>query len=251
MNIEKIIALSKQLDSLGFKNMGYSLLKKICFKPDSFYIAHKIEKGKDQVSFELFFEKDLKENAYVLRYYEAALHKETILIDVNINGINTVDLERSMKEVVWEDAFDCSLSKQIVLDDKINWEKEQKIEVIVDSLFELERSEDGRMVATEFKLKYWAGLRFHNVYDNIVPLKNKSEVSQRFYFFDGQIGISVDEAYRFLQNRWLEKDMQAKRKINKGEMVENKDFSLASSENGIPRKRKVNKSKISKPKVHP
>ena len=38
---------------------------------------------------------------------------------------------------------------------------------------------------------------------NINPLKNKSEVSQRFYFFEGQTGISIDEAYRFLQNRWL------------------------------------------------
>ena len=82
------------------------------------------------------------------------------------------------------------------------------------------------------------------MFGNISPLKIKSEVSQRFYFFEGQAGISVDEAYRFLQNRWLEKQMQAKRKepvaINEEELS---DAEHSSSGNGLLQKKRLNISK--------
>ena len=82
------------------------------------------------------------------------------------------------------------------------------------------------------------------MFGNISPLKNKSEVAQRFYFFDGQIGISVDEAYRFLQNRWLEKQMQAKRKesVTHNE-VELTEEEHTSSGNGLLQKKRLNISK--------
>ena len=69
-------------------------------------------------------------------------------------------------------------------------------------------------------------------------------MSQRFYFFEAQTGISVDEAYRFLQNRWLEKQMQAKRK----EPVVNNEEDLTevehtSSGNGLLQKKRLNISK--------
>ncbi len=35
MNIHNIAALIDQLQLLGFQNAGYSLLKRICFKPRS------------------------------------------------------------------------------------------------------------------------------------------------------------------------------------------------------------------------
>ena len=51
-----------------------------------------------------------------------------------------------------------------------------------------------------------------NLSDMISPLINKSEFTQRFYFFEGQPGISIQEAYRFLQNKWLEKQFLEKEK---------------------------------------
>jgi hypothetical protein len=66
MNIQNISALAGQLQSLGFENPGCSLLKRICFKPKSFFISKKIEKGKDRISFHLFFEKPNNQNAYAL-----------------------------------------------------------------------------------------------------------------------------------------------------------------------------------------
>ena len=75
MNIENISALMGQLQSLGFENAGYSLLKQISFKPENFIIAQKIEKAKDKLSFQLFFKKDVKQGIYVLSYYDAILQK--------------------------------------------------------------------------------------------------------------------------------------------------------------------------------
>lgn len=241
MNIENISALMGQLQSLGFENAGYSLLKRISFKPENFILSQKIERAKDRLSFQLFFEKDIKQDIYVLSYYDAILQKETPLIDATINGINTSNLEKSMIEIDWNNAFDFNVKKLWNPDDKASWENELKIECVVEGLSELEKSEDGKVVAVGLKLKYWSGISYQELFGNISPLKNKSEVSQRFYFFEGQTGISVDEAYRFLQNRWLEKQMQAKRKesvANNGEELTEEEHT--SSGNGLLQKKRLN-----------
>ena len=249
MNIENISALMGQLQSLGFENVGYSLLKRISFKPDNFILSQKMEKAKDKLSFQLFFEKDVEQDIYILLYYDAILQKESALIDPSINGTNTANLEKSMIEIDWKNAFDFITKKQLNLEDKTSWEKEQKVESVIESLSELEKSEDGKVVALELKLKYWAGIPFQELFGNISPLKNKSEVSQRFYFFEGQTGISVDEAYRFLQNRWLEKQMQAKRKqTDRTEISETEKDSHASSVSGLLKKKRFGISRTVKPK---
>jgi hypothetical protein len=106
MNIQNIAALAEQLQSLGFDNAGYPLLKRISFKPPNFILSQKIERAKDKLSFQLFFENDIKEDIYVLSYYDAILQKETPLIDAAINGINTSNLEKLMIEIDWKNAFD-------------------------------------------------------------------------------------------------------------------------------------------------
>ena len=243
MNIENISALVGQLQSLGFENAGYSLLKRISFKPENFILSQKMEKGKDKLSFQLFFEKDVRQGMYVLLYYDAILQKEVPLIDADINGINSTILEKSMTEIDWKSAFDFVTKKQLNLEDKTSWEKEQKVESVIESLSELEKSEDGKVVAVGLKLKYWAGIPYQEVFGNISPLKNKSEVSQRFYVFEGQPGISVHEAYRFLQNRWLEKQMQAKRKETPNtEISETEKDSHASSGSGLLKKKRLSRS---------
>ena len=248
MNIENISTLMKQLESLGFENSGYSLLKRISFKPENFILSQKIEMGKNKLSLQLFFEKDIKQDIYVLSYYDAILQKETPLIDAAINGINTANLEKSMMEIDWKNAFDFVTKKQLNLEDKTSWEKELKVESVIDGLSELEKSEDGKIVAVGLKLKYWSGTSFHELFGNIIPLKNKSEVSQRFYFFEGQTGISVDEAYRFLQNRWLEKQMQAKRKqTDSTEIRETEKDSHASSGSGLLKKKRLGSSRTVRP----
>ena len=153
-----------------------------------------------------------------------------------------------MIEIDWKSAFDFVTKRQLNLDDKTSWEKEQKVESVIEGLSELEKSEDGKAVAIGLKLKYWAGISYQELFRNISPLKNKSEVNQRFYFFEGQTGISVDEAYRFLQNRWLEKQMQAKRKQTaNAEIKEKEKDSHASSGSGLLKKKRFGSSRTVKP----
>ena len=244
MNIENISVLMGQLQSLGFENAGYSLLKRISFKPISFFLSHKIDKCKDRLTFHLFFEKGSKQNAYVLMYYDAILQKEMASPDATINGINTANLEKRMAEMDWKSAFDFDIKKQWSADDKASWDKEQKVESVIEDLLELESVEEGKAIAVGMKLKYWAGISYQELIGNISPLKNKSEVSQRFYVFEGQAAISVDEAYRFLQNRWQEKQMQAKRKQKyDAENEETKNGNQASSSNGLLKKKRFSRSK--------
>jgi len=87
MNIENISALLAQLQLLGFENAGYSLLKRISFKPDNFVLSQQIENAKDKLSFQLFFEKDVKHDIYVLLYYDAILQKETPLTDAPLMAL--------------------------------------------------------------------------------------------------------------------------------------------------------------------
>ena len=199
MNIQNIASLAEQLEELGFKNSGYSLLKRICFKPAAFSLSQKIENEKDQLSIQLFFEKDSKQDEYVLMYYDAILQKEIASVGVTINGVSTAILEKTMAEIDWKASFDLNTKKQWSVEDKASWEKEQKVEAVIEDLNELENCEDGRTIAVGLKLNYWAGASYQELMGSISPIKSKSEVTQRFYFFQGQTEITVDEAYRFLQ----------------------------------------------------
>jgi len=249
MNIQNIVSLAEQLLSLGFENTNSSLLKRICFKPANFIISQRVEKGKEQLRFHLFFEKGSKQKSYALIYYDAILQKEMDLTATTINGINTSALEKRMAEIDWKTAFELDMKKQWSMEDKSTWENEFKIEAIVEDLDALEISEEGKHIAVSLKHKYWNGVPYQEVFGNISPSKNKPEISQRFYFSEGQAGISVDEAYRFLQNRWLEKQMQVKRKQTDGSLTgESENDSEPSSGNGLLTKKRSGKTKVVKTK---
>jgi hypothetical protein len=241
MNIENISALAEQLRVLGFEDEGYSLLKRICFKPEKFILSQKLKKNNEQISFQLFFERNVKQDVYALVYYDAILQKEILLDDTTINGIDIAALEKQMIAIDWKKAFDFSEKKRWNTSDKISWEVEQKIETIITNLGEIETTEEGKSIAAILKLKYWTGSAYFEIFDNISQTKNKAEISQRFYCSEGQPGISVDEAYRFLQNRKLEKQMQAKRKQtdNQNDEVQGEENS-SSSGSGLLKKRRLN-----------
>ena len=213
MNIENISALAAQLQSLGFENQSSALLKRICFRPDNFILTQKIMKSGDQFLFHLLIEKDSLKNSYSLRYYDVTLQKESVSAVSTLNGINPIEIESRMAELDWRAAFDFDVKKQWNPADKTSWEKELKVDAVIEALQQLETDDEGKLIASGLKLKYWAGLAYQEIIGNISPVKNRLDVSQRFYLSEGQPGISVDEAYRFLQNKWLEKQIQMKKKI--------------------------------------
>jgi hypothetical protein len=241
MNTENISVLAEQLQALGFEDAGYSLLKRICFKPEKFILSQKLEKGNEQISFQLFFERNMKQDVYALIYYDAILQKKISLADTTINEIDITDLEKQMINIDWKRAFDFAEKKRWNANDKTSWENEQKIETIITNLGEIETTEEGKFITAILKLKYWTGSAYFEIFDNISQTKSKAEISQRFYCSEGQPGISVDEAFQFLQNRKLEKQIQAKKKQadNKSE-VEQDDGNSSSSGSGLLKKRRLN-----------
>jgi hypothetical protein len=239
--MDNISALAEQLQALGFEDAGYSLLKRICFKPEKFILSQKLEKGNEQICFQLFFERNEKIGVYILVFYDAILQKEISFDDTTINGIDIAALEKQMTTIDWKKAFDFSESKRWNVNDKTSWDNEQKIETTIASLAEIEITEEGKSVAAALKLKYWTGSAYFEIFDNISQTKSKAEISQRFYCSEGQPGISVDEAFRFLQNRKLEKQMQAKRKQvdNQNDEAQD-DGNNSSSSSGLLKKRRLN-----------
>jgi hypothetical protein len=241
MNMDNISALTEQLQALGFEDKGYSLLKRICFKPEKFSLSQKLEKSNEQISFQLFFERNMKQDIYALVYYDAILQKEISFGNSTINGIDILALEKQMTLIDWKRAFDFAENKRLNITDKAGWENEQKIETIITSLAEIEITEEGKSVAAALKLKYWTGSAYFEMFDNISQTKSKAEISQRFYCSEGQPGISVDEAYRFLQNRKLEKLMQAKRKQADNQSEEELgEGNSSSSGSGLLKKKRLN-----------
>ncbi len=243
MNIQNILTLSSQLKAIGFDNMGYPLLKRICLVPEDFVITEKQSKENEQIIFNFHFQKNKKQNNYTLAYYDAILQKEISLTKQVINGVNISELHDGMNTVDWIRAFDFNTKRPFNPDDKISFEKEQKIEQLITALSELELTEEGKQISILLKQKYWSEIPYNELMGNISSVKSKTELSQRFYYSEGQPCISADEAYRFLQNKWLEKQMQMKRKQQENtEETEPGGDGQPSSGSGLLKKKRLGNS---------
>lgn len=243
MNIQNIKELSKKLESLGFTDLSFLLFQKICFKPDQFSLSRKIQKDTDWLNIQLFFRKDPIIEEYLLMYYDAILQKEMVFSDKVINGINVLTLDQQMMEIDWAVSFEPEGRKQWDLDDKIILEQGRKIEAIVEQLSSLDSTQEGKNFVNGLKIKYWAGLPDQDLVGTISPLKSEWEFFQRFYLFEKQSGITISEAYKFLLNKWLEKEMLAKEKAGEdNKRKESKGNGPTSSVNSLLQKKRPNQS---------
>lgn len=244
MDIENIIALEKQLQSLGFKDTGSLLLKRICFKPDNFYLLQRVSNEKELMLFNLYFELLQKSDTYVLQYYDVTLQKEKGVSTFPVDGIVPAELEKLMATIDWKKAFSLDESKQWNPSDKSTWETELEISGIIESLSVLDKSEQGKAIAYALKQKFWAGTLHQEIVGSVIVIKNKADVSQRFYFSEDGLGITVDEAYRFLQNKWMEKQLQIKRKqVDNADESTGEESSSTSSSGLLKKKRIASKGK--------
>jgi len=240
MNIQNIAALAGKLEELGFGNMGYLLLKKISFRPESFSLPVKNGQSNSPLRFQIFIQRKGKSGEYELMYYDAFLQPDSIKMKSLIAGVDISVLRNAMTKIDWRNAFDFTAGKHLSINEQSNWETEQEIESVIEQLESLEKSDDGKIVSTTLKLEFWSGLPYQELFGNITPVKNKDDIWQRFYFAMGQPGISVDEAYRFLQSRLLEKQiLLRKRQPDNLEAEENSDGSQASTGSGLLRKKRI------------
>jgi len=247
MDIQNIRALSDKLEALGFDHLGYLLVKKISFRLKNFWLVSKANHLNNDLNFHLFIERNDVTKSYELLYYDAILQAETGIDEQVINGIDIRELKTAMTKIDWKNAFDLSNGKSSTINEKTELSKEEEVESVMEKLEVLEQSESGKSVATAFKLEFWAGLPYQDLFGNITPVKTKYEISQRFYCASGQPGISVDEAYRFLQNRILEKQILLRKKQpENSEVVDDAVDSQPSSGSSLLKKKRISGKRNSK-----
>lgn len=240
MNIQNLASLAQMLSKTGFEESNvHRLLQHACFKPADFLLTEHLVKGKDFMTCSILFER--KGDEYSCSYYEASLIKEIEIPDLVVDSISLKVLNKQMAEIEW----DLSRKPNIVfnLNNEESWKREKQIEKIVTDLNILSVTEEGRYFADCLKLKYWLVIPFNPVIGNLNASKSKFEVSQRFYLIDGSL-ISIEEAYRFLLNRWMEKQQSLKRKQHanfKKEETETSGSSGGKTLLGKKRKLKTNK----------
>ncbi len=239
MNIQNVVALANQLQALGFQDTGSLLLKRICFNLDNFYLQQKLNKDKEIMQFSLYFERLQKTDTYRLQYYDVLLQKENSISALPVDGISPVELEKLMGAIDWRKAFSVDENKQWNPDNKLTWETELKISGIVESLSVLEKSEQGKAIASTLKQKFWTGTLHQEIVGSITVIKNKADVSQRFYISEDGGGITTDEAYRFLQNKYMEKQLQLKRKQDDNGAESTDEETNATSSSGLLKKKRI------------
>lgn len=208
MNTENIASLSSMLSGAGFENLSYKLLQFICCKPPQFSISQVFAFDSDHLHCTIRF--DRKGEEYIISHYDAGLLKELAMPQLTINQISLQQLEATMHEVDWK------LSEPPVtfrIDDESTWKREKEISRIVADLAKLSAVPEGKMYADALKLRFWSGTILEELNGSLGAVRSRLEVSQRFYFINGE-GISVSEAWRFLQNRWMEKKLLAMKKVD-------------------------------------
>jgi len=234
MNVDNIAALSAMLIRAGFEEgIGYRILQRVCFNPVSFSLVERLQKKSDVLTCLLHFERNGSD--YTCSYYDVSLLKGITMPDRIIAAVNLSELDQVMGEIDW---YFKVVNQVFRLHEETSWQREKSITQIVHQLSRLSATEEGKYFADALRLKYWAEAGLEEVVGNVNAIRAKFEISQRVYFIEGE-GISVDEAYRFLLNRWMEKKMQARRRERDREnQSDNSDSNGEVSGKGLLQKKK-------------
>jgi hypothetical protein len=113
-----LLLLSLQLKQIGFDNMAYPLMKRICLAPANFILIAKYSNMPHIVSFHFFFERTNGNDRYDLIYYDAILQQENSFMNTNIERINIQQLDELTIQVDWINVFNFSKPKPISLENK-------------------------------------------------------------------------------------------------------------------------------------
>lgn len=206
MNLENIASLSSILFKAGFENLSYRLLQHICCRPSRFALAETVQRPSSRITCILYFER--KATDYVFTHYDASLIREQIMPAITINQVKLDELHTRMEEIDWTLAAPKTVFR---LNDASTWEREQRIEEVMNDMARLTASEEGRAYGNILKVRFWSGKIMEDMVGGLAAIRSRMEVTQRFYQVDGEC-ITIEEAIRFLQNRWMDKRIQAERK---------------------------------------
>ena len=145
-----------------------------------------------------------KDLGYNCLYYDACLRKQIPFTDLAAGNVDVGGLQKRMAAIDWK--FFDKTEKNGLADITDNVEK------AVGELQALSQTEQGKKTADLLKYACWSDTALEYLIPGLGSFKSQYEISQRFYLFEGDPGITAEEAYRFLCNKWMEKKVQAKKK---------------------------------------
>lgn len=232
MDKENFISLAGQLSQAGFDGLEYRLLQHICCRPVSFVLTDRRSFGSDVLWYQILVER--RSNQYVCAHYDASLFREQVLPAVVINEVSLVELEIEMKQIEWQSQ---PTNNAFRLDDESTWSREKSIDEVIVKLTRLCATEDGKLYADILKLRFWSGTMMEKMAGSLSPVRSKVEVTQRFFFMNGEV-ISINEAYRFLQNSWMQKYVNLKKSAGKQSQDEQNSSAGSNGKSQDSRKKR-------------
>lgn len=214
MDIQNIQALSALLRALEFSTeMDEKLLWHACLRQKEFYVKEQKAFGHDLMSYQVLFKENETNRRLVCVHFDAFLRKEIQLESTTIDGINIQKLDDEMKAINWKDSSEFRSASEFNLSDTESWKQQAAIEKVILHLEALAATAEGATVADTLKYKYWIDLSLENMIPNLYHQRSKFEFNQRFYII-GEQGITAIEAFRFLNNRWMQRQAQLQKRTD-------------------------------------
>lgn len=194
MNTMNLEAIKARLVALGLDHeVEEKLMSEIVFGPAVFDLRFVRLSGLDTGIFLVHIERSAS-GEYTVVHYIASLRKAVVL-----NPASQVMAER-MEKIDWKLIASYRGSSFVTID----------LSILKEAFAVLQEAAK----LAEYPLilyKYWAGTTLEALVPEVASLKSKYELSQRFYVSEEHTAIRSDEAIRFLQNRWRERQMQQER----------------------------------------
>lgn len=154
-----------------------------------------------------------------------------------VNGVDVSKLDQDMAAINWPTLFDETNIPVVLLEDKKSWALEEQANNIVIRLGQLATTKEGEAVALLLKTKHWAAAGA-----GITAAGGKNEITQRFYPHPSRQDITLDEAYRFLENKRLEWQFRISGKQKAEDIIgaggDEQQLSLSSPKNNRAKSRK-------------
>ena len=192
-----------RLVAIGFPSfLEWEVRVHSCFLPKQFTINYEQYRANDQISYSIVIKHDEGKGVYSPIYYDAILKKG---IEIP-NGATDRELLNALNQEMqlWDW---CSLIAKGEEPKVRDLAQLKRLSEINQQLTALECTDEGAYYVQLMKARYWTQSPFEMYVPSNTGIRQALEVTQRFHFFEGEDGITLEEAHRFLSHRWREKQL--------------------------------------------
>lgn len=197
---ENVSLLTARFQSLGFGNEVEAAIRSaLCFPAERFEISNAVKREGDECIVTVHIARENVQSDFDCIFYDVVMRKEIAIAD------ESMKLDLRMALVDWQNAYQAKsirVSKKLPAVETII-----EIKSILDELLKIDAA-----AADQLRFKHWIDTPLETLMPNLSALRYLHEISQRFYFFEEEQPITIDEAYRFLKCRWIEKQLQFRKK---------------------------------------